>query len=127
MYRKRLSHGQHENLARPPIDPLFRSTAANCGPAVVGVVLTGQLNDGTSGLLAIKDRGGFTIVPEPKEVTASSLSAIRHMKVDRVCTLHDMATLFVELANDAPPPESASAIENLMKIENRIAEGGSHC
>ncbi len=121
----RLSHGPHENLARPAIDPLFRSAAANYGPAVVGVVLTGQLNDGTSGLLTIKDRGGFTIVQEPAEATARSmpLSAIRHMKVDRVCTLDEMARLFVELANDAPPPESSSATERLMEIENRIAEG----
>lgn len=120
----RLSHGPHENLARPAIDPLFRSAAVNYGPAVVGVVLTGQLNDGTSGLLAIKDRGGFTIVQEPGEATARSmpLSAIQHMKVDRICTLEEMARLFVVLANDAPPPEHG-ALDKLMEIENRIAEG----
>ena len=120
----RLSHGPHENLARPAIDPLFRSAAVNFGPAAVGVILTGQLNDGTSGLLAIKDRGGFTIVQEPSEATARSmpLSAIRHMKVDRVCTLDEMARLFVELANDDPPAEG-EAVQQLMDIENRIAEG----
>jgi two-component system, chemotaxis family, protein-glutamate methylesterase/glutaminase len=119
-----LSHGPHENLARPAIDPLFRSAAINYGPAAVGVVLTGQLNDGTSGLLAIKDRGGFTIVQEPSEATARSmpLSAIQHMKVDKVCTLEEMARLFVELANDAPPAETPS-VGKLMEIENRIAEG----
>ena len=119
-----LSHGPHENLARPAIDPLFRSAAVNYGPAVVGVVLTGQLNDGTSGLLAIKDRGGFTIVQEPREATARSmpLSAIRHMEVDKVCTLEQMAPLLVELANDAPP-ETEPPLESLMEIENRIAEG----
>lgn len=120
-----LSHGPHENLARPAIDPLFRSAAVNYGPAVVGVVLTGQLNDGTSGLLTVKDRGGFTIVQEPKEATARSmpLSAIQHMKVDKVCTLEEMARLFLELANDAPPPESRQSLNSLMEIENRIAEG----
>ncbi len=121
----RLSHGPHENLARPAIDPLFRSAAVNYGPAVVGIVLTGQLNDGTSGLLAIKDRGGFTIVQEPSEATARSmpLSAIRHMKVDKVCKLDEMARLFVELANDDPPPEPEESLQKLMEIENRIAEG----
>ncbi len=120
-----LSHGPHENLARPAIDPLFRSAAVTYGSAVVGVVLTGQLNDGTSGLLTVKDRGGFTIVQEPKEATARSmpLSAIRHMEVDKVCTLEEMARLFVELANDAPPPESQESLNSLMEIENRIAEG----
>ena len=119
-----LSHGPHENLARPAIDPLFRSAAVNYGPAVVGVVLTGQLNDGTSGLLAIKDRGGFTIVQEHREATARSmpLSAIRHMKVDKVCTLEEMARVLVELANDAPP-EIEPSLERLMEIENRVAEG----
>lgn len=121
----RLSHGPQENLARPAIDPLFRSAAVNYGPAVVGVVLTGQLNDGTSGLLAIKDRGGFTIVQDPSEATSRSMpqSAIRHMKVDKICTLDEMARLFVELANDAPPPEPDQPARRLMEIENRIAEG----
>jgi two-component system chemotaxis response regulator CheB len=121
----RLSHGPRENLARPAVDPLFRSAAAIYGPAVVGVVLTGQLNDGTSGLLAIQDRGGFTIVQEPGEATARSmpLSAIRHMKVDKVCTLDEMARVFVELANDAPPAETEGSLQKLMEIENRIAEG----
>ncbi len=119
-----LSHGPHENLSRPAIDPLFRSAAVRYGPAVVGVVLTGQLNDGTSGLLAIKDRGGFTIVQDPREATARSmpLSAIRHTKVDKVCTLEEMAQLFVMLANDDPPAET-DPLQNLMEIENRIAEG----
>ncbi len=121
----RLSHGPHENLARPAIDPLFRSAAVNYGPAVVGVVLTGQLNDGTAGLLAIKDRGGFTIVQEPSEATARSmpLSAIRHMKVDAVCTLDEMARLFVKLANDDPSAENSEPTPDVMEIENRIAEG----
>ena len=121
----RLSHGPHENLARPAIDPLFRSAAVAYGPAVVGAVLTGQLNDGTSGLLAIKDRGGFTIVQEPSEATARSmpLSAIRHMKVDKICTLDEMARLFVLLADDDPPEETQETLQKLMEIENRIAEG----
>jgi two-component system chemotaxis response regulator CheB len=121
----RLSHGPHENLARPAINPLFRSAALTFGPAVVGAVLTGQLDDGTSGLLSIKDRGGFTIVQEPSEATARSmpLSAIRHMKVDRICTLDEMARVFIELANDDIPAATEGPMRGLMEIENRIAEG----
>jgi two-component system chemotaxis response regulator CheB len=121
----RLSHGPQENLARPAIDPLFRSAAVAYGPAVVGVILTGQLNDGTSGLLAIKDRGGTTIVQDPLEATAAGMprSAIRHKAVDHVCKLAEMGSLFVELANDDPSAEQPSNIGRLMEIENRIAEG----
>jgi CheB methylesterase len=73
----------------------------------------------------IKDRGGFTIVQEPAEATARSmpLSAIRHMKIDKVCTLQEMARLFIELANDDPPRETEQSVQELMQIEDRIAEG----
>ena len=120
----RLSHGPQENLARPAIDPLFRSAAAAYGPAVVGVVLTGQLDDGTSGLLAIKDRGGIAMVQDPSEATAASMpqSALAHVAIDYCCKLEEMAQLFVTLANDDPPAEPAD-LSRLIDIENRIAEG----
>ena len=62
---------------------------------------------------------------QPAEATARSmpLSAIRHVKVDEVCTLDEMARLFVMLADAAPPPGMDDSLEKLMEIENRIAEG----
>ncbi len=121
----RLSHGPHENLARPAIDPLFRSAAIAYGPAAVGVVLTGQLDDGTAGLLAIKDRGGTTIVQEPSEATAASmpLSALAHVPVDFKCKIAEMAPLLVRLAKDDPSAEAPPDLDRLMGIENRIADG----
>jgi two-component system chemotaxis response regulator CheB len=121
----RLSHGPHENLARPAIDPLFRSAALAYGPAVIGVVLTGQLDDGTAGLLAIKDHGGTTIVQEPSEATAQSmpLSALRHVPIDHRCKIAEMAVLLSELVEDEPPADPVGPAEALLQTENRIADG----
>jgi two-component system chemotaxis response regulator CheB len=119
-----LSHGPKENLARPAIDPLFRSAALAYGERAIGVVLTGQLNDGTAGLLAIKDRGGTAIVQEPAEATAQSmpLSALRHVAVDHHCSVDNLGQLLTTLAADPPEP-NASAVAPLLVIESRIAEG----
>ena len=120
-----LSHGPRENHARPAIDPLFRSAAISYGPATIGVVLTGQLDDGTAGLLAIKDRGGMTVVQEPSEATAPSMprSALAHVSVDHCCTLEEIGRLLVLLANDDPATPEPADLDQLIEIENRIAEG----
>ncbi|HTV32416.1 MAG TPA: chemotaxis protein CheB [Methylocella sp.] len=120
-----LSHGPHENFARPAIDPLFRSAALVYGPAVIGVVLTGELDDGTAGLLAVKACGGTTVVQEPAEATAPSmpLSALHHVQVDHTCRLGYMARLLTRLAADTPAEPTPDHARALMEIENRIAEG----
>lgn len=120
----RLSHGPKENLVRPAIDALFRSAAVTHGSSVIGVVLTGQLDDGTAGLLNIKDRGGVAIVQDPFEASAPSMprSAMRHVKVDYCLKVADIADLLGRLcrepAVDPPPPE-----DELPLIEDRIAQG----
>jgi two-component system chemotaxis response regulator CheB len=119
-----LSHGPKENRTRPALDATLRSAALVYGPAAVGVVLTGHLDDGTAGLLAIKDHGGVTVVQEPSDAAAPSMptSALRYVAVDYCRPVAQIAALLVELANDAPA-EPRPAPRTLLEIENRIAEG----
>ncbi|MBB5428950.1 two-component system chemotaxis response regulator CheB [Paraburkholderia atlantica] len=121
----RLSQGPRENHCRPAIDPLFRSASNAYGPAVVGVVLTGHLDDGTDGLMAIKDRGGIAVVQEPSEALAPSMprSGLAHVCIDHCCKLGEMGELFVSLANDDPDTPVSGDYDELIRIETRIAEG----
>jgi two-component system chemotaxis response regulator CheB len=120
----RLTRGPKENGFRPSIDALFRSAAYAYGPRVVGVILTGLLDDGTAGLWAVKDRGGTTIVQDPKEAAAPSMpqSAIHYVKVDHRLPLSGIAPLLNEFAHTPAAKEGAYAVSERMKIEVEIAK-----
>jgi two-component system, chemotaxis family, protein-glutamate methylesterase/glutaminase len=89
----RLTQGPRENRMRPAIDVLFRSAAECCAERTIGVVLTGSLNDGTAGLLALKKAGAITIVQDPSDAVWSEmpLSAQRAADPDHVLPLRDIA------------------------------------
>lgn len=96
----RLGRGPKENRHRPAIDPLFRSAAESYGARVVGVILTGYLDDGTAGLNAVKTHGGVTVVQDPKEAFAPAMpeSALRNVKVDHCVHLDEIGPLLIQLA-----------------------------
>jgi two-component system chemotaxis response regulator CheB len=102
----RVAHTAAENGVRPALDPLFRSAARAYGPRVIGVVLTGALDDGTAGIAAVKEAGGITIAQDPEEAFAPGMprSAIATGMVDHVVVLRDVPLLLGALI-DEPAPE----------------------
>jgi two-component system, chemotaxis family, protein-glutamate methylesterase/glutaminase len=121
----RVVRGPRENRTRPAIDPLFRSAARAFGPRVVGVVCTGSLDDGTSGLQAIKARGGVTLVQDPAEAMYPSmpLSAIRNVAVDHVLPIAEIGPLLARLVAEPAPDEAAFPMPRDMALEIQLAEG----
>ncbi|WP_260596630.1 chemotaxis protein CheB [Sphingomonas endolithica] len=125
----RLGEGPRENMARPSIDPLFRSAALSYGPRAVGVVLTGMLNDGSAGLHAIKACGGTAVVQHPLDAEADQmpLSALEATEVDHVASAADLGHLLSNIAqSDAGAGISPS---DGLRLEVDIAAGvrlGSH-
>jgi two-component system chemotaxis response regulator CheB len=108
----RMVRGPKENFHRPSIDALFRTAAESYGARVVGVVLTGNLDDGTAGLHAIKSLGGVAIVQDPKDATAPAMprSALRNVKVNHCLPLARIGPLLVRLATTRDVPKSAKAL-----------------
>ena len=126
--RVHLLRGPKENRHRPAIDPLFRSAAAAYGPRVVGVVLTGSLDDGTAGLLAIKRLGGVAIVQDPVDALYPSmpLHALEHVDVDYKLPVSEIGPLITRLAYEPLDKEGAYHVPEEMEIEMRIAEMNMH-
>ncbi len=111
----RLGVGPRENMARPSIDPMFRSAALSYGPRVIGVILSGYLNDGVSGLHAIKQAGGLAMVQHPVHAAVDEmpLAAIEAVEVDHIAEPENLAAL-IETAAQTEAPASAPAPDNLI-------------
>ena len=117
----RLSKGPKENRFRPAIDPLFRSAALAYGARVIGVILSGALDDGTAGLWIVKEFGGLTVVQYPADAEVPSMpeSAIQAVRVDHVARIGEMAALLTKLVS-APVPESLTPPGDQKRTEEEI-------
>ena len=128
--RLRLTRGPRENRVRPCVDTLFRSAAVDLGERVVGVVLSGTLDDGTAGLWAIKDRGGVAMVQQPSEAEYPDMpeSAIEHVAVDHVLPVAELGAKLAALTREptpqALPPPPAMAAETQIDLHGRALDKG---
>lgn len=121
----RVVQGPRENLHRPAIDPLFRSAAASYGRRVIGVILTGSLDDGTSGLMVVHARGGETIVQDPQTAMFASMpsSALQLVPSARVLPLLEIAARLVQsVAEKLPERASKEPLDTRTAREIKIAE-----
>jgi two-component system chemotaxis response regulator CheB len=121
--RIRLTLGPRDHGHRPAIDPLFRTAARSYGPRVIGVILSGTLDDGTAGLLAIKEAGGLALVQEPKETAypGMALSAIEHVSVDAVAPIAELGPLIDRLSRE-PAPEVTPRVPRHSEIDTAYPE-----
>lgn len=117
-----INNGPNENRWRPSIDVLFRSAAVHYTSGVIGIVLSGLLDDGTSGSWAIKQSGGVCIVQEPTEAEFSDMPAnvLNNVDVDFQVPIADMAYILADLLSK-PASESVEAPEEV-RMEAEMTE-----
>jgi two-component system chemotaxis response regulator CheB len=123
--RVRVTKGPKENRFRPAVDPLFRSAAFSHDRHVIGVILSGALDDGTAGLGTVKRRGGIAIVQDPldAEFPSMPINALREVEVDYKVPISQMAVLLVHLSQEsvAEPSEVVMEDDDLTQFEIRTA------
>ncbi|MGX5832321.1 chemotaxis protein CheB [Mesorhizobium sp. 43Arga] len=119
----RLGRGPRENMARPAIDPLFRSAGVSAGSKAIGVLLSGMLNDGASGLADLKRCGGVTVVQNPADAIESEMprTALLVSDVDYRAPAGDLSILLTRLIQEEPGPVFAPPED--ITLEVTIAMG----
>jgi two-component system chemotaxis response regulator CheB len=121
----RLTRGPKENRHRPAIDTLFRTAARTYEQRVIAVLLTGMLDDGTAGLIAVKMRGGVAIVQNPDDAMYPDMprNAIENVEnIDHILPLSDIPSTLVALVNRPMEVEPEESVPSKMEFESKIAQ-----
>ncbi len=123
-----VTRGPKENRNRPSVDALFRSAAYSYGPRVIGIVLSGALDDGTSGLWSIKRMGGIAIAQDPSEASFDSMpaNALSQVEIDYCLSVHEMGALLKQLTQQdhEKPAYDVADDKRKMGIEVSVAVDG---
>jgi two-component system chemotaxis response regulator CheB len=98
--RVQLWRGPRENRQRPSVNVLFRSAAVAYGPRVIGVILSGTLDDGATGLWWVKKHGGVAVVQTPSdaEFEGMPITALEHVDVNEVIPAREIGPYLADLA-----------------------------
>jgi two-component system, chemotaxis family, protein-glutamate methylesterase/glutaminase len=120
----KLTRGPKENGFRPAVDPLFRTAARAYGASVMGIILSGALDDGTYGLMAIKACGGIAVAQDPEEAThpVMPLNAIRYVQVDHVLRASAIASLIANGSNGTPAGKGAQSMKRQRPAPRKVID-----
>jgi two-component system chemotaxis response regulator CheB len=118
-----IGKGPMENRYRPSIDALFRSGAVAFAQQAVGIVLTGMLEDGASGMVAIKRSGGICMVQDPNEAKYPDLpqAVMQQLEPDYVLPVEEMGQALNKAMRDGQQKIKAKVPDDVVK-EAEIAE-----
>jgi two-component system chemotaxis response regulator CheB len=117
-----MGNGPSENGFRPSIDALFRSAAAAYASSAIGVILTGLMHDGTSGMEMIKHCGGTLIVQDPADAAYADMpqSVLSSIEVDYTLPLAQIGSAISYIISTKKPTKTH--IPEHVLIETRRAE-----
>src|SRR5437660_7226310 len=119
----RLTRSPREGGHRPAVDTLFRTAARFHGTRVIGVVLSGALDDGTAGLVAVKQRGGLAVVQDPRDALCGDMprSAMENVAVDHCLPAAEIGSLISRLTRESVAVHSP--LPPLLEQQTTVARG----